>query len=298
MSNEGRACHAVIKVLEERFGHSYSEADRPEQRAGVAPVELVVTIGAQRVALEHTIVEAFAGQLQADQDFGEFLGPIAAAFEQPLPFEGVFYLSFPIHTRVGRRNIAPVQAAIIDWVRTTAERFAEQEPHRRTRDHSPRGIRQREQREFAGMQVNLSRELHWSRSTRHDGRLTYARRASDDVEGNRRTRIGSALPRKLSKLQRWKADGARSILILEDNDIALSNEILISQAVSRCFEDESLRLAEPDEIYLVDTCTDSWGVFLVRQGLGPWLHEMEQHVFWEFAAKDLEDLTPRRRRAR
>jgi hypothetical protein len=58
------------------------------------------------------------------------------------------------------------------------------------------------------------------------------------------------LDRKLPKLAKWKAAGAVSVLILETSDIALTNHILVAEAVQKLLHSRADR---PDQIWLVDT---------------------------------------------
>jgi hypothetical protein len=52
-----------------------------------------------------------------------------------------------------------------------------------------------------------------------------------DVESQRKERISDALSRKLRKLHDARDHADVTVLVLENTDIALTNEILISQAL-------------------------------------------------------------------
>jgi hypothetical protein len=74
------------------------------------------------------------------------------------------------------------------------------------------------------------------------------------------------MERKLPKLAKWKETGARSVLILENSDMALSNHVVILEAAEKAFIG---RADLPDEVWLVDTTIDNeWtAICLMRDGV-------------------------------
>ncbi|MFZ1961406.1 MAG: hypothetical protein WAU63_09185 [Methylovirgula sp.] len=74
--NEGKACDAVIHVLEAREGEMRQDVRFPERERHTAPIELTCRIGGQLFALEHTGIEPFAGHMQmeaeAERLFGQY----------------------------------------------------------------------------------------------------------------------------------------------------------------------------------------------------------------------------------
>ena len=294
MSNEGKVCHAVITVLERRLRLPHAERTRPEAERHEAPIDYAFLIGEQQFALEHTVVEAFNDQLRFDRDFQEFLDPIEAEFSLPLPHHGTFYVSFPVNTRVGKAQLNEVRHAVVSWIKETASHFASAEPVRHSRDVKPRGVEQRAEVEIGGMRIILMRELHWSTSGRHDGLVLFSRHTpagEKELEAQRVERIRQALQRKLPKLRHWQKGAAKSILVLENKDISLSNEVSISKATALCFNTGEFQGLEPDMIYLADCSTrDLWAVILIRDGGGPWLHEVYDKDFTEFRSEELVDL--------
>jgi len=74
----------------------------------------------------------------------------------------------------------------------------------------------------------------------------------------RNTRIQDACHRKFPKLAAWKRiHGARTVLVLEENDIQLTNEFVVADAVLNTAKATENR---PDEIYLVSTVIEPWWV--------------------------------------
>ena len=82
------------------------------------------------------------------------------------------------------------------------------------------------------------------------GRVFCGRFAPPDHETLRIGRMRAALAKKLPRLQGWKGTGARSVLLRENRDLALSNHIVILEAAEEALEG---RYDRPDEIWLVDT---------------------------------------------
>ena len=98
------------------------------------------------------------------------------------------------------------------------------------------------------------------------GRLFIARFAPKEYEKLRRERMTKAINKKLPKLQAWKSTGARSVLVLESSDLALSNHVNILEAVEDALQGRS---DGPDEVWLVDTVINTeWTVWcLIRDGV-------------------------------
>jgi hypothetical protein len=72
-----------------------------------------------------------------------------------------------------------------------------------------------------------------------------------DLERARCARLARVCDDKFGELARWKRDeGARSVLVLEENDISCTNHQLVAEAMARV---EAGRPNIPDEIFLVRT---------------------------------------------
>ncbi len=75
----------------------------------------------------------------------------------------------------------------------------------------------------------------------------------------RKARLREACARKFPKLAAWKREaGARTVLVLEDNDIQLSNPQVIYDAHASVEREFSER---PDEVHVVTTIVEpTWWV--------------------------------------
>lgn len=264
-NNEGKACDAVLRLLEERTGKTRADISHPETDGIGPPVELRLKLGTQSYAIEHTRIEAFAGQIRTEEEFGEFIRPVTDELSETLPGPAVYHLYFPINARLGVKadQRKKIRGDFIEWVREHAQRLHENNPEKPTRERDPRGFVERYRAPPPGFpyDVTLQREAHWSLSSRHDGVLLSARIAPEYVEAQRADRLREAMERKCPKLQRCKEEGARTVLVLEDADISLSNHVLIGDGLGGLMEE---RADLPDEIYLVETAVKCWGVWLMK----------------------------------
>jgi hypothetical protein len=247
-----------------------------------------LNLGAQNYAIEHTEIEAFARQIHTGEEFGQFIGPVREEVSGTLPGPAVYSLYFPIDTRLRAKpqQMEDIRRDFIAWIREHATRLHENNPERLARNRKPHGIREHYRARPPGFpyEVTLVRETHWSQSGRHDGVLLVSRIAPGDVEEQRALRLRRALDRKCPKLQLCKAEGARTVLVLEDADISLSNHALIGDGLAAAFEG---RADLPDEIYLVETALDTWTTWCMKRD-----DDLLPEEEWdEFDSAELVDLT-------
>jgi hypothetical protein len=288
IDNERKACDAVARALERLSASVRTNAYSPEDRGTSAPVEYVFDLGGIKYAIEHTVVEAFAGQIHTGVNFESFIEPIVAALDHHMPPPGRFDLLFAINPSSGRkpRNIAAAQRAIIDWINVTAAELHDECPEQPSKSRKPGGFRNSRKATVAGIELTLQRETIWSEPVIVQGRLFISRFAPRDYETLRADRIATAMAKKLPKLKIWKRGGARSVLVLENRDIALSNHIAILEAAEDALAG---RNDQPDELWLVDTAIRSeWTAWcLIRDGVS-FPDEDTQHRYWDFRPADLQ----------
>jgi hypothetical protein len=270
IDNERKCCDAVVRSLEAMKRATRANPRNPELDGNGAPVEYTFELGGRTYAMEHTIVEAFPEQIRTGVGFGSFVAPIEKALDHCLPFPGTFHLAFPIDPRkeLKAKEVQAAQATIIAWVKEKAAELHAECSDQPTRTQMPRGhtnFRKGRPTDLS-FDLHLSRETGWWMPEKSKGRLSVARFAPPDYEMLRKRRIETALKRKLPKLEEWKKTGARSVLVLESGDIALSNHIVIRDAVEHALTERS---DHPDEIWLVDTTIAAeWTVWcLMRDGL-------------------------------
>ncbi len=259
--NEQALCEALIRILEEDLEAQRSDVTFPEIDHSGPPVEIRLRLGARRFAIEHTLIEPFPGAIQTGKEFQALIADIEADLNGSMPPPGTYRLVFPIHPTQGkhRRTHAALRERILQWVRDAGAELHAECPERLGRDWRPYGYRGVRTTEIDGIPLSLSLVVHWAEKGHCDGALFLSRAVGDDVEDQRRIRIRTALDKKLPKLAACRAEGDVSVLILEYADVALTNQVLVAQALKAELAD---REDCPDHIFLADTTGDEmWHFF-------------------------------------
>ena len=240
--HEGKCCDAVLRWFEARLGVERAGLRSPEKEHDSAPVEITCRFGAQLYALEHTGVEPFDGhvrlQAEAERDFG----PVYTGVANRLPAGDLFELHVPARAMqpLSRQERATVQAAIVGWVLRKAPSVVRSPVGRIaspvTRE-TPPGVPFELSLHRYAKPAGLDRDFSISH-------LVQSARAVEEREA----RVYQACARKFPKLAEWKARaGARTVLVLEDNDLQLSNPQVIYEALAAA---ERRLVDRPDEVHL------------------------------------------------
>ena len=171
-----------------------------------------------------------------------------------------------------KADLDRVRRDFIGWIRAKAQCLYERNRDKLERKHkSPRYLDSIKAKPPGFLYpVRLWVGVACSASER--GTLRHARLAPDDkeLETLHADRIGKALRYKCPKLQRCKEDGARTVLVLESDDIALTSHVLVGQCLAILLPE---RTELPDEIYLVETDMDPWTVRCMKLDAECWLVE-------------------------
>lgn len=263
-SNEGKCCDAVLRILEDRFAASRASITRDDgaRRAGI---DIYCDIGGRKIAMEHTRVEPYEHKVADDQRLERFMKPVLARLEQLLQISptGAVQILFDVLVLQGikERTWPSIQEAMVEWVAAVAPTLAEPKAERFTA--------------YRGRPDGVPFEICLHRVVRLTSKVSYMRFSPQDLEGKRTGRVRKAVSDKLPKLQAYRRDGAFTVLVIEDDDIALSNEALIAAAVENALNDVAASkndaVLPPDAIFLVDTSTQAmWIVVCLRQGKETW----------------------------
>lgn len=280
-SNEGKVLDAVIRRIEERDGVKRAEMRDPEAEKHPSPVDQACRLGGVLYAFEHTEIEPFPDHIETQKHNAELLGPIPAALADLAKPDECFQLFVPIAASVGlkRADHDGVRAALIDWVRKEA-------PGVEPRPYASRVTAKEVQPPGVPFPVRLVR---YQPAMPMGGRFVFVQVAPGADDTRRVERIARACEKKYPKLRAWKVkEGARSIIVFEDNDMILTNEQLISDALVRA---EASRSDRPDEAYVVATYVTPWYVTCLRRP--GWTHYDDSERFWEIDPATLTDLTGR-----
>ncbi|HJW42624.1 MAG TPA: hypothetical protein VJ476_15520 [Rhizomicrobium sp.] len=270
--NEGKACDAVLRHLEGREKAARENLEFPE-KAGhkAAPIELTCTLNGALFAFEHTGIEPFDGQIELEADSRRGFGPIEEAVTAALRPREYIQFHVPVHALRGLKNkdIRRIQEAMISWIIATAP----------TLPIAPIG------RQFRSEYVDLPGvpfpvALHCHDAGGYPGAAKVVHILPEEGRDEARLqRLAKACRDKFPKLNHWKrVAGARSVLILEDDDIQLTNQATVAEVVVPL----ALAAADrPDEIWLVITCTEPWYIV-------PMLVDRTSYFDLEYAALEID----------
>jgi hypothetical protein len=280
-SNEGKVLDAVIRRIEARDGVSRAEMRDPEAEKHASPVDQVCTLNGVLHAFEHTEIEPFSDHIQNMKHNSELLDPVMDELAGFAKATECFQLLVPITASVGvaRPDHDKVRVALLDWVRKTA-------PGIQPVPYASRHNAQEVQPPGVPFPVRLVR---YEPAMAMGGRFDYVLVAQGGDAAPRAARIERACGKKYGKLANWKQkEGARSIIVFEDNDMILSNEQLIADALATA---EAARSDCPDEAYVVATYVQPWYVTCLRRPGKTYYDDGER--FWEVDPESLKDLTGR-----
>jgi hypothetical protein len=98
----------------------------------------------------------------------------------------------------------------------------------------------------------------------------------------------AALDKKGPKLEAENRAGATAVLILENDDPALSNHIAIASALHNELVSKAFKI---DDVYLVETLnSERWSIWRLKQGEMQWPGRYENPPTWEFAPQELKNI--------
>ena len=292
-TNEGKACDAVLRLLERRSCEPRADLRFPDRDRVGPPVELRARLGAQEYAIEHTRIEPFPGQIRTGKQFSQLVAPVQEAVSGTLPGPAYYELLFPLDPSLNEPSHRLVEhvETLVHWVRKEAGPLYMRSRAALASERSPRYFRESTTGTPPGFPypVTLCCSLGIAPAGHRWGGLSCARIAPGDdrLECLRAKRLRQALCDKCPKLDRCRDEGARTVLVLESDDIALTDQSSVRALLPDLL---AKRSDVPDEIYLVVTQVDSWLVYPMKVG-DEVLFSEEVPIFDVFEKKDLVDLT-------
>jgi hypothetical protein len=286
--NEGLACEAIVQYLEGRGNGVRSDVEWPEAEQHSLPIEVAFKIGDQRYALEHTGIEPFEGHVEMEAQAAQLYDPIKAALNGALDTTALFELYMPVNAfrKRGTSEIASIQQALADWVKATAPTI----PKRPHPDYQGNGTGPVD---IPGVPFQVA--LIRYEPVIVPGHYFELRHTVSDGDQLRSERMKRAIEKKFPKLDRWKrAYGARTILVLEQNDIQLTNPDIVTNA----FVPLALaRNDRPDETYLVVSCMRplwlGYPILIGDETFHDLARKHDDPVYWEIDQNAIKPLTNR-----
>jgi hypothetical protein len=252
--NEGKACDAVIRHLERRYNahrsdvSSHDHHPHPDKR-----IELTFKLGSTLYAMEHTGIEPFPDFMRLNGESPRLTDRVIERASARLPKDEIFELHIPVGAFFGRKRheLLTIQDALVNFVVSSATTI----PIRRYADY------RRPQPPTPVMPLNVPFEVTLYRFRPGPGvaveyNFMLRHNLPHNSEDLRIARMQIACDTKFPKLAAWKkTDNARTVLILEDNDLQLTNQALVTEIYLPIAQSRNDR---PDETYLLITVTNIW----------------------------------------
>jgi hypothetical protein len=247
--NESKACDAIIRHLEAKTGSTRADVQtRGRHPETTKRVELTFRLGTELVAVEHTGIEPFSGFMQMNAEAARHFDPIRQAAMNTVPANSMVELHIPVNAFQGRplKEIRQMQSALAHFIADAAAKLPMRKSYEYIGDIGPTNV--------PGVPFPVT--LYRFESLGIGPSVQIVHRASRATEA-RTDRLREACEKKFPKLARWKADdNARTVLVLEDNDIQLTNPTNVAEAFLQIARS---RNDVPDETYLISTViTDRW----------------------------------------
>jgi hypothetical protein len=256
--NEGKACDAVIRVIEARADAQRSNVRlhdlHPESDRRI---ELTFELGSDLFAVEHTAIEPFADFMRMNSDSPRLFGPITRSLSPVVSPGETWELHIPLGalTDRGNKDLRRIQDALVRYVMVMAPRV----PVRSYADYI--GDLDPAMPPDVPFFVNLYRFDSLGLPSRFQ--IVHGL-AGGSKEALRGERMLLACKKKFPKLAAWKnSHDARTVLILEDNDIQLTNPVVVADSFVPL---AMARDDRPDETYMVMTCAEPWLVWPILVG--------------------------------
>jgi hypothetical protein len=286
--NEGLACEAIVRHLEGRENGVRADLRFPEEEGHQFPIEAAFKIGDQLYAVEHTGIEPFEGHVRMEAEAGRLFDPITDALNGNLDSTALVELHMPINVlqRLPNSEVRSIHKALIDWVKVTAPTIPKR-PYPDYRGNAVGPI------DVKGVPFPVT--LVRFEPALIPGRHFDIRHTAVGIYQARTERMKRAIEKKFPKLAAWKRDhGAKTILVLEQNDIQLTNEAIVTDTFVPL---ATARTDQPDETYLVVSCMKplwlGYPILIDDETFYDLARKKDAPVYWEIDQNALTPLTKR-----
>lgn len=237
-------CEFVREILAARSGEAILLTGRPDrkQRDSKAVDELWES-ATRRYAIEHTLVESFDGQLSNIAKIERLLVPVKKMVAGRL--RGRFALAVrEVEASAARINFAEAHQEVARLILDAADRMEVGET-------------------VSILTEQLPFEFRLHLRFKADSQLILYTDIEGDPNELRRERLRRALDAKCPKLALASKDARITVLILEADDIQLSNVWIVYEAFEIALRE---RTDQPTIAVLVETDASPWSGWLLKEG--------------------------------
>jgi len=202
--NEQSACEAFIAILNTLTGIQYVKRESPDELNRRTPdVDfLLVSVGdeSDAIAVEHTVLESFEGQIGYVNRSYDVVGSINAGCKKKIPADRYYFLAIPpiiVDSLVGN-NRSRFVGNLSSWVAESAQRLV---------------IDSHTQTDYEGHKITL---MCSGSHPQLNGNVWRAPQQPENHEIMQTQRLIRAIGDKLPKLRQYKKRGFKTALLLED----------------------------------------------------------------------------------
>ena len=202
--NEQSACEAFIVILNTLTGTQYIKRESPDELNRRTPdIDFLleaVSDESDRIAVEHTVLESFEGQIGYVNRSYDVVGSINAGCRKKIPADRFYFLTIPpivVDSLVGKNRMRFV-SNLSSWVAETAQRLP---------------IDSQTQTDYEGHIITL---MCCGSHVQLNGNVWRAPQRPENQGILQTQRLNRAIGDKLPKLRDYKKRGFKTALLLED----------------------------------------------------------------------------------
>jgi hypothetical protein len=204
--NELDACKRFIEILKSLTGIEYVDGGRPEEINRSTPdVELVLVSSINKndkIAVEHTRVQSFDGQIEYLNRSWDIVGSVNAGCRERIPSDRYYFLAVPpivVDSLVSKRSRELFVSDLSSWVVETAPKLLLVDSYK--------------QFEYEGHKITLQCIGDCGKWNGNVGRMP---QGPENMKSLQSERLGLAVRHGLLKLTKYKKPGFKTALLLED----------------------------------------------------------------------------------
>ena len=273
---QGKCCDAVVRQLERAAGTKRGCVVDPELSGEGPPVDLRVTLGGEKYALEHTRIQPFDDRIEVAKAYQDISACLAEWFSGPLPGDAFYELYLPLGIpRPGRgKRGERRRRGLSDWIRRAVDVLQDRAPGRRRL--SPHWY---EFDYFRGRPEGWDCEFTVGTFARRDalppreaGTLDLFVGSPDEAEPPFIEVLRRAFEKKCPKLGRCKEldPDVLTVLVLEAVDLPLHYDRYVAEHLAGLLD---RGVVEPDHIFLVCPHIAFWEVWVAKKNGIQWPDE-------------------------
>jgi hypothetical protein len=203
--NEQNACDDFIKILKSLTDIGYEVFESPDENNRSTPdIDFVLASSSDendKIAVEHTTVQSFEGQIKYVKRWREIVCSVNAACKERIPPDRYYFLAAPreiVDSLVGESRVQFV-SYFSSWVAQTAPTLLLVDSYVQT--------------EYEGHKITLTCSGDHAQL---NGKVWGMPQEPEDKKALQSERLRRAIGDKLPKLTKYKKQGLKTALLLED----------------------------------------------------------------------------------